>query len=80
MDKIIEEEKKIQHEMLNVVNQDRVLNFPDCLFAFAATLLVLKIDLPELTEPHVTTQLQAYQSYSGEAYNGNRILPAWLAQ
>lgn len=41
-----EEEKKIEREIVDVIDQARVFNFSDGVFAFAATLLVVKIDLP----------------------------------
>lgn len=43
-----EEKKKIVFAVENLINEERVLNFSDAVFAFAATLLVLKIDLPSL--------------------------------
>lgn len=40
-----EEKKDVVFAVTNLIDQDRVLNFSDAIFAFAATLLVLKIDL-----------------------------------
>lgn len=40
-----------------IIDESRVLSFSDAVFAFAATLLVLKIDLPELDPAFVSAQL-----------------------
>jgi len=40
------EEKRIREDVESLIDGDRVVNFSDSVFAFAATLLVLKIDLP----------------------------------
>ncbi len=50
------EEKKIAGEVGNLISEDRVLGFSDAVFAFAATLLVLKIDLPQIVRQQVSTQ------------------------
>lgn len=50
------EEKKIEGEIGGIISQDRVLGFSDAVFAFAATLLVLKIDLPQIVRQQVSTQ------------------------
>lgn len=42
-------QEKILKSVENLIDSDRVLNFSDGVFAFAATLLVLKIDLPSLS-------------------------------
>lgn len=47
------EEKEIE----NIVDGPRVMNFSDAIFAFAATLLVLKIDLPILSSADFNTEL-----------------------
>lgn len=44
-----EKEGKVLKAVENLVDEDRVISFSDAVFAFAATLLVLKIDLPPLT-------------------------------
>lgn len=48
-------EKKALREVESLIDEDRVLNFSDGVFAFAATLLVLKIDLPTLTGSEITS-------------------------
>lgn len=50
------EEKKIAGEVGSLISQDRVLGFSDAVFAFAATLLVLKIDLPQIVKEQISTQ------------------------
>ncbi|MEN9406829.1 MAG: Endosomal/lysosomal potassium channel, partial [Candidatus Parcubacteria bacterium] len=42
------DEKQLVERVETVIDRDRVLNFSDAIFAFAATLLVLKIDLPNI--------------------------------
>ncbi len=44
--------------MSNLINEDRVMGFSDAVFAFAATLLVLKIDLPGVTAGQLTSTTQ----------------------
>ncbi|HSD98141.1 MAG TPA: TMEM175 family protein [Patescibacteria group bacterium] len=53
------EEKKISGELGSLISQDRVLSFSDAVFAFAATLLVLKIDLPQIVRSQISTQFFA---------------------
>lgn len=50
-----EEKKEVVFAVENLIDRDRVLNFSDAVFAFAATLLVLKIDLPGLLPGQVQT-------------------------
>lgn len=57
MSQVIQEEKKIEAEVQNIIDGDRVVNFSDAVFAFAATLLVLKIDLPQIHSGQVEAQL-----------------------
>lgn len=49
-------QEKILKSVENLVNSDRVINFSDSVFAFAATLLVLKVDLPALAPSQLTTE------------------------
>ena len=48
-------QQKILRSVENLINSDRVLNFSDGVFAFAATLLVLKIDLPALSPVEISS-------------------------
>lgn len=48
-------ERKTLRQAENLINEDRVINFSDGVFAFAATLLVLKIDLPTLTQTEIAS-------------------------
>lgn len=50
-----EEKKEVVLAVEDLIDQDRVLNFSDAIFAFAATLLVLKIDLPGILPQQVET-------------------------
>ena len=49
--------KKIVESVESLVDENRVMNFSDAIFAFAATLLVLKIDLPVIIGSNVNEQL-----------------------
>lgn len=55
------DEKELIERVETVIDRDRVLNFSDAIFAFAATLLVLKIDLPsippELIDANLGTEI-----------------------
>ncbi|MEK7571443.1 MAG: TMEM175 family protein [Patescibacteria group bacterium] len=57
MKPVIQEEKKIESEVESLIDRNRVVSFSDAVFAFAATLLVLKIDLPEISGGDLNTQL-----------------------
>lgn len=61
-------EEKPQEKLLktveNLIDEDRVLNFSDGVFAFAATLLVLKIDLPTLTQTDLTASTVITQLFN----------------
>lgn len=51
------EEEKLVSSVESVISESRVIGFSDSVFAFAATLLVLKIDLPTITQSEVGKQL-----------------------
>lgn len=57
MDEVVREEKKIKQEVGNLISEERMINFSDAVFAFAATLLVLKIDLPILEGSNLNTEV-----------------------
>lgn len=57
MPKVDPTEKKIESDVETIIDEGRVVNFSDAVFAFSATLLVLKIDLPTLTRQGVELQL-----------------------
>lgn len=50
-----EEKKEVVYAVETLIDRDRVLNFSDAIFAFAATLLVLKIDIPGILPHQVET-------------------------
>lgn len=50
-------EKDLEQEIESLVDHGRVISFSDSVFAFAATLLVLKIDLPHIGVVEVSNQL-----------------------
>ena len=52
-------EDEIEQEVESLIDENRVVGFSDAVFAFAATLLVLKIDLPQLEAAQVETALPA---------------------
>lgn len=56
MDKKYNQDKEIESDVETLINGDRIIAFSDAVFAFAATLLVLKIDLPQLPEAAVASQ------------------------
>lgn len=57
MSEIVDEEKVIESEVETIIDQGRVISFSDAVFAFAATLLVLKIDIPQLSGVDLDGQL-----------------------
>lgn len=68
--KRVTEEKEIEQDVESLIDGDRVINFSDAIFAFAATLLVLKIDLPQLAPDLIETQ------FTTELL---KLLPAYFA-
>lgn len=48
-------EGKVLKAVENLIDENRVIGFSDAVFAFAATLLVLKIDLPVLTPQELSS-------------------------
>lgn len=60
MDAVLAEEKKIKRQIGNLIDENRVVNFSDAVFAFAATLLVLKIDLPPVVHPQDAEFIRAF--------------------
>lgn len=68
-----DEEKKIAAEISTLIDGDRITSFSDAIFAFAATLLVLKIDLPKIPPELVTTQFPVELSQLWPAYAANFI-------
>ncbi|MBW7944474.1 DUF1211 domain-containing protein [Patescibacteria group bacterium] len=76
-------EKEIEGEIETVIDEARVVNFSDAVFAFAATLLVLKIDLPNLTIEQATTGLpqmliQLWPSYFANIISFVLIAYYWI--
>lgn len=57
MSEVVKEERIIEGDVESIIDQNRVINFSDAVFAFAATLLVLKIDLPQLNPGFEQTEL-----------------------
>lgn len=51
------EARRIDGDVKSVINENRILAFSDAIFAFAATLLVLKIDFPVLEPTVIRTEL-----------------------
>jgi uncharacterized membrane protein len=49
------EKKEVVGAVETLIDRDRVLSFSDAIFAFAATLLVLKIDIPGILPHQVET-------------------------
>lgn len=67
------EEKRIAAKITTLIDGDRITSFSDAIFAFAATLLVLKIDLPKIPPELVTTQFPVELSLLWPAYAANFI-------
>lgn len=49
------QDAKVIKAVEGVIDRDRIISFSDAVFAFAATLLVLKIDLPQLTPGEINS-------------------------
>ena len=73
MDKVVTEEKKIEGEVSTIIDEDRVVGFSDAVFAFAATLLVLKIDLPQVVRSQLETNFPAVFATLWPQYMANII-------
>jgi uncharacterized membrane protein len=67
------EERRIREDVENLINSDRLVNFSDSVFAFAATLLVLKIDLPEIPRDVVAANFYSELFALWPAYVANLI-------
>ncbi len=80
----MEQEKLSRKTIRSLIDQGRVLNFSDGVFAFAATLLILKIDLPamtvhEATSPRLLTELvNLWPSYFANIISFLMIGYYWL--
>jgi len=53
---VVNEEKTIENKIKTLIDGDRIVSFSDAVFAFAATLLVLKIDLPSIPANLIESQ------------------------
>lgn len=73
MSQVVKEEKRIETEVENLIDKNRVVSFSDAVFAFAATLLVLKIDLPQIGGGAVEPQLASALLSLWPAYLANII-------
>jgi uncharacterized membrane protein len=67
------EAKKIEQKINTLIDGDRIINFSDAVFAFAATLLVLKIDLPQIPPELLETQFVTELYKLWPAYAANFI-------
>lgn len=70
---IKEEKKELVSAVETLINRDRVLNFSDAIFAFAATLLVLKIDIPGILPHQVETNFFQVLGHLWPVYFANLI-------
>lgn len=73
MSEVVQEERIIEGDVESIIDQNRVINFSDAVFAFSATLLVLKIDLPQLNPGFVESQLAASLIHLWPQYLANII-------
>jgi uncharacterized membrane protein len=69
----VHEEEKIHSLISNIIDKDRVVSFSDSIFAFAATLLVLKIDLPAAEQVLTPGQLPIILAHLWPQYLSNFI-------
>lgn len=68
-----QEAKKISDQIRTLIDGDRIINFSDAVFAFAATLLVLKIDLPQIPPELLETQFTSELIKLWPAYAANFV-------
>lgn len=73
MTTVLQEEKKIKREVTSLIDENRIVNFSDAVFAFAATLLVLKLDLPAFTASEIDSQLVSSLTLLAPQYFANLI-------
>lgn len=64
-------QEKIARSVETLISENRIIDFSDAVFAFAATLLVLKIDLPNLTPTELTSARLAQELFN--------LWPSYLA-
>jgi uncharacterized membrane protein len=65
--------KKISNQIRTLIDGDRIINFSDSVFAFAATLLILKIDLPQIPPELLATQFNTELIKLWPAYAANFV-------
>lgn len=71
--KVVTEEKRIEEEVGEIINENRVVGFSDAVFAFAATLLVLKIDLPAVEASQISNNFPSVFATLWPQYLANII-------
>lgn len=67
------EEKNLEQKIDTLIDGDRIINFSDAVFAFAATLLILKIDLPQIPPELLETQFLSELVKLWPAYAANFV-------
>jgi uncharacterized membrane protein len=67
------EEKNLEQKIDTLIDGDRIINFSDAVFAFAATLLILKIDLPQIPPELLETQFLSELGKLWPAYAANFV-------
>lgn len=65
--------KKIHQGVEGLIDENRIINFSDAVFAFAATLLVLKLDLPDISITALTTQFSSTLQHLVPQYFANIV-------